>query len=185
MKKQGRPHNPHPFEGEQVEKVMIACDNILSLSGQGARQYSKIVGIAQLCRDNFRVRYQQSGVLDQGDKVVDVLRRTVVTIFQMWTGEGFFQFEEERKTGHEIEMPHPPGLQNLCRSSVRRDQSADENVGSRTALGTPTPTALRRSAPDKVYGLSGVPIGQPSGLSAVLRPHTIEHFEEAFPFGGE
>lgn len=129
LKKQGRPHNPHPFEGVQVEKVMIACDNILSLSGQGARQYSKIVGIAQLCRDNSRVRYQQSGVLDQGDKVVDVLRRKVVTIFQMWTGEGFFQFEEERKTGHEIEMPHPPGLQNLCRSSVRRDQSADENVG--------------------------------------------------------
>ena len=56
---------------------------------------------------------------------------------------------------------------------------------SRTALGTPTPTAPRGNDPDKVHSLSGVPIGQPSGLRAVLRPHTIEHFEEAFPFGGE
>ena len=53
----------------------------------------------------------------------------MITIFQMWTGEGFFQFEEERDTGHEIEMPCPPGEQYLCGSPARRDQSADENVG--------------------------------------------------------
>ena len=33
--------------------------------------------------------------------------------------------------------------------------------------------------------MSGVPIGQPSGFSKILRPHTIEHVEEAFPFTGE
>ena len=52
----------------------------------------------------------------------------MITIFQMWTGEGFFQFKEEGDTGHEIEMPYPPGEQYLPWSPARRDQSADENV---------------------------------------------------------
>lgn len=53
----------------------------------------------------------------------------MITIFQMWTGQGFFQFEKERDAGHEVEMTCPPGEQYLCRGSARCDQSADENVG--------------------------------------------------------
>ncbi len=68
---------------------------------------------------------------------------------------------------------------NFHRSTIVSPQPA------RTALGTPTPTAPRGSPPDNVHSLSGVLIGQPGGLSAVLCPHTIEHFEETFPFGGE
>ena len=84
LKKQRRPHNLYPFESLQVEKIMIACDDVLSVAGPGARQYSEIIGITQLRRDNSWVRYQQRGVLDQSDKVMDVLRRKAVPIFQMW-----------------------------------------------------------------------------------------------------
>lgn len=52
----------------------------------------------------------------------------MIAIFQMWTGEGFFQFKEEGDTGHEIKLPCPPGEQYLCWSPARRDQTTDENV---------------------------------------------------------
>jgi len=84
LKKQGRPHDLYPFESLQVEKITIACDNVLSVAGPGACQYSKIIGITQLRRDNSWVCYQQRGILDQSDKVMDVLRRKVIPIFQMW-----------------------------------------------------------------------------------------------------
>jgi hypothetical protein len=74
LKKQGRPNNLHAFEGVQVEKIMIACDDVLSVAGQGARQNSKIVWIAQLRRDNSWVCYQQRGILEQNDKVADIPR---------------------------------------------------------------------------------------------------------------
>ncbi len=56
---------------------------------------------------------------------------------------------------------------------------------SRTALGTPTPTAPRGGASDKAYGLSGVLIRYPSRFRTVFCPHPIEHGESAFTFGGE
>ena len=74
LKKQGRPNNLHSLEGVQVEKIMIACDDVLSVAGQGTRQNSKIVWIAQLRRDNSWVGYQQCGVLEQSDKVADISR---------------------------------------------------------------------------------------------------------------
>ena len=74
LKKQGRPNNLHAFEGVQDEKIMIACDDVLSVAGQGARQNSKIVWIAQLRRDNSWVCYQQRGILEQNDKVADIPR---------------------------------------------------------------------------------------------------------------
>lgn len=43
LKKQGRPNNLHSFERVQVEKIMIACDDVLSVAGQGTCQNSKIV----------------------------------------------------------------------------------------------------------------------------------------------
>jgi len=39
LKKQGRPHDPHSFEGVQVEKVMIARDDVFSVAGHGASEY--------------------------------------------------------------------------------------------------------------------------------------------------
>ena len=108
---------------------MIACDDVLGAASQGASQHGKVVGVTQSCRDNSGVCHQQRGVFDQGDEVVDVHKRKMVAILEMWTGKGFSQFEEKRKTGHEIEIPCPPGVQNLCRSSARRDQTADENIG--------------------------------------------------------
>ena len=46
LKKQGRPHDLHPFEGMQVEKVMIACDDVFSVAGQGVSESSEIIGVA-------------------------------------------------------------------------------------------------------------------------------------------
>ncbi len=37
LKKHGRLHNLHPFEGVQVEKVMIAGDDVFSVAGLRAR----------------------------------------------------------------------------------------------------------------------------------------------------
>ncbi len=84
LKKLRRPHDLHTFERVQVEKITIACDDVLSVASQGARQYSEIIGITQLRRDSSWVRYYQRGVLDQSDQVMDVLRRKAIPIFQMW-----------------------------------------------------------------------------------------------------
>jgi hypothetical protein len=81
LKKQGRPHDLYSFERVQVEKITIACDDVLSVACQGARQYSEIIGITQFCRDNSWVLYQQRGVLDQSDQVMDILRRKAIPIF--------------------------------------------------------------------------------------------------------
>lgn len=76
-----------------------------------------------------------------------LLSATRCPIFQMWPREGFFQFEKERKTGHEIETPTRQASNTFAGVPRGVIGPLMRMLVSRTALGTPTPTAPRGSSP--------------------------------------
>ena len=122
---------------------------------------------------------------EQSQEITNIRKRESIAILKMRARDGFSQFQQEWKTGDQLEVSCPPSLQNLCGVPRGVIRALMRMLVSRTALGTPTPTARRGNTSDEVHSVSGVLKGLPSGLGAVLCPYTVEHSEEAVAFCGE
>lgn len=52
----------------------------------------------------------------------------MVSALKFWTGKGFVEFFQNRRTGDEIKLLGSPGLEELCWSATKCDEHADEDI---------------------------------------------------------
>lgn len=174
MKELSRPENLDPFKGFQLKQIVIAGDDVVGFAGQGTGKDREIIRITQQDRHLSRIRHHDPRCGQQSDKIPDICQSEVIAIFEMGTGQGVFQFGEQRHAGDEFKVSPRQACNIFAELPRGVMKPLMRTLVSRTALGTPTPAAGGRSTAREAHSQRRVPVGTTRGFGTVSGPDTIE-----------